>query len=68
MVPQTVAKIAICNCLVALIAKLANAGGVYLVGNGRLVTTGTRPNLQHPTMQLNIIIYKRNDLVVTIFS
>ena len=31
MVPQTVAKIAICSCQVPLIAKLANAGGVYLV-------------------------------------
>ena len=48
LVPQTVGKIAIgdypvasCDCLVALIAKLAKVGGVYLVlvvGNGRLVT------------------------------
>ena len=60
MVPQTVAKMAICDyqvasgdCLVALIAKLANVGGVSLVGNGRLVEgmllvrlyyIGTTPN------------------------
>ena len=44
VVPHTVAKIAICDCsmasgdcLVALVAKLAKVGGVWLVGNGRLV-------------------------------
>ena len=44
MVPQTVAKIAICDCpmasgdcRVALITELVNVGGVELVGNGRSV-------------------------------
>ena len=65
MVPQTVPKIAICDCprasgdcLVRLITKLAKAGGVYLVGNGRLLLVklyyaGTRLNPQSLPIHLS---------------
>ena len=64
MVPQTVAKIAICDypmassdCLITLIAKLVKVGGVYIassrVGNDNLVKGMLLVKLDYTGTRLN---------------